>query len=565
MENGNGRYNSFVSRVSLMYQEDLEQLVILLKEELEAGKVKLNSAELLRALARVRTGSNGRIDPNTVSSEVRAMALAAAAARTQRAMKQISLRDVQSEYFDLLDRFFATPFAEMKRHQLDPQTVSQDMARQDRFVNAFMAESEQFAAGIQEFWDYYGPVVELHLRDFRSFKAVFGGDIFPSYTANIACSVGLYADTIVLPDPLHKMASLFGLMSPREAFRLTAKHALNALSYRDIALADVEVPIVVVAPDYLADGNYRSALEVAAESDIVSHCSRMFSKPFSSVNELRDFLKPFGGAEELLSQITDPERLLFDTESLDTLARQFEEWRRQFLSEAGLFPEAGQALEFMLRGRMMQTSDVIFRGARFGGAPLIDAPTSWQYLLWKYEYDADASRASNGNRQELMIANTMAFEGREHGMLSGLPPDALIELRRNGATAELREIIRRGITEIDSASEATLLSVGKQIIENIDSAFSEHDRQLRSLSASRYRFYGVDVGRYVVSGGLSIAAPIAQSVFLAFLASAAALSGPPSPADLWRKFREIQTRSDDLHRSPAGIMFRHLKGKFGFS
>lgn len=538
---------------------------MLFKEEFEAGRVKINSSETLKGLADVRFGDDGKVIPSTVSSSVRASALAIAAMRAHREMKQISLLEVQSKYFELLDHFFGHPFAEMKRHGVSPQALASDMADKENIVNAFAGDLQEFAATIKEFWEYYAPVVQAHLEDLPSLKAVFGGDIFPSYTANIACSVGLYTDTVVLPDPLHKLITFAGIMQPRELFRLTTKHALNALCYRELGLADLDVPIVVIAPDYLADNSYRSRLHVAAEADLLEHCSRMFGRSFSEIEELREFLKECPDADELVSRLADPTRMLFDTECSEPLADQFRTYKKESVSQFGLPLGDTAILEHMLLGRMMQINDAVFRGVRYGGTPLIDAPTSWKYLLWKYEYDGKVRGPNDAQQRDLLIAQTMALEGGAHGMLSGMPPEALIELRRNRASVELREIIRRGIAEIDSASDSNLSSVGKQVIENIDQALSEHDRQLRTLSSSRYKFYGFDVSRWIIPVGLSVAASVVHSTPLGFLAAISAAAGTTAPSELWKQFREYSAQSNKLRRSPAGIMFRHLKRNFGFS
>jgi hypothetical protein len=161
-----------------------------------------------------------------------------------------------------------------------------------------------------------------------SLKVIFGGDLFPSYTDNIACSVGLYTDTIVLPDPLHRLTKLRSIMASRELFRLSVKHALNALNYRDLALADVHSPIVVIAPDYLADESYRRSLMVAGEADTLEHCSRLFGRNFASIQELRGFLQQFHSMNSMLSSITDPTRLLFDVGFAD----QFNRYKKDYIS-----------------------------------------------------------------------------------------------------------------------------------------------------------------------------------------------------------------------------------------
>ena len=219
-----------------------------------------------------------------------------------------------------------------------------------------------------------------------------------------------------------------------------------------------------------------------------------------------------------------------------------------------------------LFGRMMQSNDLLLRSARYAGTPLIDAPTSWQYLLWKYEYDADRPGTSEKEVREAVISKAIASEGStEFGMLSGVPARALIELRRNGALLNLRETIRTGLNDIDLSSPDSLSTVADEVIANIDRSFEAHDKELRNITSSRRKFFGLDVSRWIAGGGVSLAAALAHNVGLAVLAAVApSIVGTPSIPDLQKRWQDLQSQSKKLKRSPAAILFRHLGHKFGF-
>jgi hypothetical protein len=554
-----------------MNPDELHDLVMLLKNGVAFGEIKIPEGSPTRkSLDRVRLNADGKVDPNTVDSSVRAAARAAAGAKATREMRKIPLRDVQAAYFDILDQFFGKSFSEMKAHGVTPAQAAEHLASQKAIVGAFEAELEEFASGMHEFWEYYAPVVELHLRELKCLKSVFGGDVFPSYSANIACSVGLYMDTIVLPDPLMRILSMAKNTAPRECCRLVTKHALSALGYRDLALADVDPPIVVIAADPMfLNTSYLTALEATSNEDVVKHASTMFGCTFPTIEALQSFLGQFVTAEKLVTKLADPTRLLFDSDWSEPLPEQF---ARYVQDTASWFPDTvgASVAETIYRaffGRMMQTNDLLFRSAEYIGTPLIDAPTSWQYLLWKYEYDSAHSGLSRKEMPEIVISKAIATEGgTEFAMLSGVPPQSLIELRRTGAMASLRETIRNGLKDIDLASPDSLPRVADEVIAIIDRKFEEHDRELKGIISSRRRFFGQDVSRCVVGGGLTIAAALTKTLNLAILAAAARFTvGAPSISDLHKQHRTLQARSKELQRSPAAILFRHLGHKFGFS
>lgn len=550
-----------------MDRDDLHDLVMSLNEKLKGAKLVLHDPALLRELSMIRLADDGKIDAASVGSHVRAAARASAGADAYRAMKQISLQEVQTRYFEILDDNFGSIFSEMKRRGLDPQQLARVMAGQDRVVNAFMSDLQEFTAGLAEFWDIHGPIVELHLREQRTLKTIFGGDVFPSYTNNIACSVGLYADTIVLPDPLHSLTTYAESLPPKELFRLALKHALNALSYRELALAPLDVPIVVFAPDYLSDKTYRSVLESAAEADMLQHCSTIFGAHFASQAELDAFLKPLPDCDSILKLAIDPGRILFDVESTETLSTQFANYARDFLKNDSDASRPGIVLRHMLYGRLLVVNDAVLRSNRFGGNPLIDAPTSWRYFQWKNEYREKSILADADARRDALIAKSISLDGREHRMLNGIPTESLIELRKNGALAELREIICRGVSDVESTSESDLTAVGNHVIGNIDAALDDHAKQLERLASERRKFYGFDVSRWMGSSALSIASllfPHYKSQ-IEDVKKAVDLLEPPPLKEILNRHKELKSDSSRLKLSPAGIMFRHLKKNFGFS
>jgi hypothetical protein len=170
---------------------------------------------------------------------------------------------------------------------------------------------------------------------------------------------------------------------------------------------------------------------------------RLFGRNFSQPSELIRFLEQFDGADQLVSRLVDPDRLLFDSEWSGPLSARVQRYAEEIRAMTGSAMGIGEAVYNAISGRMIVANDVVFRSSRYQGTPLINAPTSWQYFQWKYEYDSDDSGERPRDTRVLLISK--ALESR---MLSELPPDTLIELRRHGASAELREIIGKGIQEI---------------------------------------------------------------------------------------------------------------------
>jgi hypothetical protein len=119
-----------------MERDQLHALVLLLKEEIEAGRARPVDEDTIAALSRVRLADDGKVDASTVDGSVRAFALAIAGAKALREMKKMPLRDVQSKYFDILDLSFGNLFSQMTQHGISPQMMADHVASKDELVNA---------------------------------------------------------------------------------------------------------------------------------------------------------------------------------------------------------------------------------------------------------------------------------------------------------------------------------------------------------------------------------------------------------------------------------------------
>ena len=539
--------------------DDLHERVILLKREIEAGRFHAPAESgLMRSIANVKIDDAGRVDPETVDPLVRAASLAVVAATRERKLLSIPLRDVQAAYFDALDELFGPIYSKMKDRGLNPHQVATNMAATEELVSSWASESDSYVHAFESFWETNKEIVRAHLWRQDGLKAAFGGDVFPSYSNNIACSAGLYVDTIILPDPLLRVLPLFKPMSPERQVYYVAKHALNAMAYREIALSETDQPIVVITPDLsLLSSSELRFLTAIGEQDTLHHFSRLFGKSFEYGEELLSFLSGFRNTTELLNSLTDPSRLLVDAESSATLADQLKGYKARYEGEvATVFDSLGDGLVYpLIYGRMMQANDALHKARYFKAHPLVQAPTSWQYLLWKYEYDAAGS--VNQDLTDAVISRTLVAEQSQYeGLIRDIPPDVLIELRKRGALADLRKLINDGINEINLADEESVRAVSEDVLANISEAVAQHQKELQNLTASKRRFYGFDVSGWIVTGGVSVAAAASGNVALALLAAFAGLAGFPSMRDLWAKRKELAEQKGELERSPVALCFR---------
>lgn len=472
----------------------------------------------------------------------------------------LRIREIQSDYFDIVDLFFGKPYSEMKRNNASAVAVAQQLVQNEGIARAFRYEGEKFAQGIREFWAEVGWEVDAYVEQIAALKGFFGGDIAPLYSRNIATSVGLYLDTVLIPDPLLKLGDFVGQADPKEVLFLTAKHALNILGYRELATAEVQPPIVLVVPNHsLTEEHFLRAIDSAGALNTIEHANLLFGRRFDSPRAVLDFLDTLHTVKDVVQSLSDPSRLVIDVEWSGALEEQLERHRGEMSRVVGTTVTVPQIVWMAMHGRMMQANDLVLGSAQFRGVPLVDAPTSWQYLLWKYEYDGRLSRNDDSHLDTVICRAIQTADSSNLLALSDLPVQVLIDLRKEGAMADLREVFRNGMSDITLSPESDISRVAEQVARNISSAMGDHDRRLRELSSSRKRFFGKDVSGFIVVAGVSIAAAASGNVPLQILAASLSSLGISNVKDLLAEWKRIRATTAKLRHSPGGILFQHLK------
>lgn len=554
----------------MTHRNDDEQLrlrerLAILREEFQAGRVRFVAHladEMEKSLLAVRYGPAGEIDLDTVDSRVRALALAVSATKARSTIKQqISLVEIQHQYFEWLHENFGHLFEQMSSDGLNPEQAGRAAAATPTFVTEMVSVIPRFMEVLSEFWAHLGEPAHLHLEDAPQLKAVFGGDLFPSAYQNIASTCGLYVDTIVLPDPFLRSAQLIELWPPERRTHYFVKHALNILSYRELAVADVDPPIVAVAPDRSAiDADEKELLLTVSRADAVAHTGVLFGRSFESLEAAADFANKFQDMDAVARALARPDRLLFNVEWRGSVQDQI----TQALAEQPELRELvgdrpGRIALTQAVGRMMQANDLLLRTQQLRGVPLIDAPTSWRYFQWKLEYDTtrfseDASRVSDLHVVRALQAATSS--GRV-SWLGRVPPAALIELRRQQAIGEIRQIVGDGVARLSAAKPEDFGQTAALVVANLDKMLADHEQQMRRATNALVRFGFADVGSWLVVGGVEVAAA-ATGMPLYGLAALAGqqLFDVPKLKELPVKIRSLLEQRRDVRRSPVGLLFR---------
>jgi len=332
--------------------------------------------------------------------------------------------------------------------------------------------------------------------------------------------------------------------------------ALQVLQYRELALAPVSPPIVMILPDRFGlTEEYRQFVIEVAEPDAVKHASRLFRQSFANGEEVVDYVTRFTSPAEVAAAIARPELLLFDAEWTGTPEDQI----ARFYNSGFMPPQAvtpGLMVWSQILGRMGQATDALRRSAEAGGIPVMHAATSWQWLNWKLEYGSDAYHPAGDDHMHIIRALQQASE-REFKWLGNIPPAALVEMRAEGAINEIRAILSDGVAEIARAAPDNFVSTTHHVIGSLRVAFADHQRAIRALEQKKWKFAGRDLSAFLVVGSIEVAAAASGNPLFGVGAALASLGGlTPTARELYQRMVEGKVQRDQIARSPVGLLFK---------
>lgn len=548
------------------YEARLQRRLQILKKQFEAGKVKIaKGLQVVESLKAVRYAPDGTVDLDTVDGYVRALALAVEAHHDREELKKsVTLAEIQHIYFSFLETNFGEFYKVMLERGLTPHDVGKALSRDTSTIKELTENLARFLEVIKEFWTHTARVAHVHVEDMHdTLKGVFGGDLFPSNDENIASKCGLYTDTLVLPDPFLRSKDLFKRWAPDQQAYYLIKHGLNLLQYKGLACADLNPPIVTILPDTteIEEGE-KEFIHELGRRDALVHAGRIFGREFASFDEMTNFAGSLDTVDRVVEQVVDGGRVLFDTEWRGSPRDQIKRATTDRISELVGIKNPGILVALESVGRMGVSNELLLRARRLRGTPVIDAPTSWQYFVWKLEYDAENVEKETNIPDLHVLRGLQSLAENQMEWLGRVPPEALIELRKSEGIHEIRSILCKGVSELSLANPTNFHGTTDQVFKNIQAGFAEHRKRIKELSSKKWRFAGTGIGSWLVVGSLAVtAAATGQPVWGIAAIVADQLLAAPKLRDIPKSIQELARESQKLKQSPVGLLFEYSREK----
>lgn len=540
--------------------------IFLLIKKIEENKFKIAShlvSNFEDSLNKVRLLDDKRVDPETVDGRIRALLAGLFGFEERNQLKnKYSLRTIQEAYFHMLNDSFSGEYSEMVKNKLKPHVFADFLAGRSDYVESLYGQLDDFFDHVLEFWSAVGDIDKYHLQDNDGFKVTFGGDLFPNSNDNLVSTAGLYVDTIVLPCPILRIAPLKIAMDSKDFIEILMKHILSVMEYESIVLEDLDIPLVIIQPDQ-NDYNHDDKVQLVRRSEayLLSHANYLFDIKFSDVDDFKEFCWQFDTPELLYGAVKRKDRLLLATEwgkpGLEQLVELSKDDYLKYENVGGS-KNLGNSFYSNIFGRFPQVLSVLENSQNYMGTPVICAETSWLYYNWLLEYMSNSEIVSGQNSKN-HIVRALTADDKELSWLGNVPVETIISIRKNNQLEEVREILGKGVSELINIDGNNFHDVKYRIMDNIDSAFLKHQKQLQAYKKERLKLYGIDIPVCVSTGTIAITAAITASPLFGALAGVAGMVGLPNLMGIHSNYNELKNKEKKYNRSATGVLFSHVQ------
>ena len=391
-------------------------------------------------------------------------------------------------YFDFLSGWFDNLANESLKHNVQPDDIARDFLGDKKLSEGFNKYILPEISGRSIlFWQQSLPNVLHEINKLPGLKARFGGDIGPQSREKLYQRLGIYFNSIIVPDPILRSVTIPGPNKHRDYYIL--KFAINLILNRDIYLADIYPPIAVLVGEDQLLGDPRphyGALSRDSCFDAILIANKMFGKDFQTEYEVSQFFLNFSGDKELTGEIADPSVFrMFDEvgdDFLEQLAEMDKETRLHYNEDDQIDQMKGpKRVWHMIHNRMMQINETLHQSTEMDAHPVIQAPVSFHWLKNKVNVNAEIMSAAMEEDLQKQLPLTNAILSKNLEWLSNIPSEALIRVRKNGYLDELRSTIEGNLSNLSIVNLDELNRVTNEVDYNLNSALNRHQEELETL------------------------------------------------------------------------------------
>lgn len=466
----------------------------------------------------------------------------------------------QRLYFEALKRQFAAYKGQMREQNLSPSEIARAHTTNSQDVNRVLERLDAAVEQVKEIWTAQAASAVDKLAASPGLRCSYAGRIAPLGGDHILAS-SLYFDTLIIPDPVTRISSLGPSTTDEMRAALALNNILTTLELEDASQADVSPPMVAVVPaPTIVNPQLADEISTIADSAYLGLASGLLGTNFNNIEHIRERLSALSDVDALRASMAKPELFLLGSDATGTLDEQLNKMRHRLdagMASGGEHFTLAELVEISLRGRVSQAAEAWAKAEMCQASPLVDNATAWRALTFCNAHEPD----DVGSREAALVNGLIARGLQGHHpsicMVSGLPVEGLIELRKQGALPELRSLLAAGMQDVRGVNPDELAETMNCLAGNIEAMLQQHGAAVQDLCATFQRNYR-DAAIATARLSLAVAAALVGIPWLSVLAATVGSLGLPSIVSAASTQHKLLETDKKLQRSPAAILLKYL-------
>jgi hypothetical protein len=347
------------------------------------------------------------------------------------------------------------------------------------------------------FYNAHGTRLAACPSEVGGLKLLAGGGSISDPHVEAARQTLLYADTILLPDPILPWLERHPLDDDSFPSLKLLGAAASLLPLKPLIDADLPYPAVLIVP-----GFEQSLINQDAErqKQSIDFVNRFFGahleRPFSGPDELDSYW--LNHESEFLDKVERKKLFMPHGSKIQwPLRKAIRKYRNSFhethtddYTQRWLDAPDGLLVSLEIVNNLTGQFVLLTRTEDYGAQPLLALKRHWHYFSLCAEAFSD-DLLDKDLIQRKTVAILRALGETEHQWLTKVPMDALVMLRQDDATKEFRTRLDSFAKELNDASLEQVDRVSAEVGRAIASLLADHDRRVGEIERKYQRLHKV--------------------------------------------------------------------------
>jgi hypothetical protein len=258
-------------------------------------------------------------------------------------------------------------------------------------------------------------------------------------------------------------------INKKEYLRLMIKHVFNIWKLKDVILADTDNKIILILPINLSliNPEQRKILIVNANNNFLIYSNKIFQQDFNNVESLYNFIEKITSMNVIYNKIKDSKitpNAFKQEESFNKFLTDFSKATK--LTGYNKNNSVGGQFATYLQSAFIRVQEHKYFCNMLKAEPIYDYELPW--FFFNYEL--------GGLDMDAAIANSLQKE--KFNWINNIPIDAIKIFRMEDRLDYMRNILRKGITDLKAKNDQDLINIGEQLQENLREAFNKQKSEI---------------------------------------------------------------------------------------